>query len=318
MAVKKVKLSAIIACYRDAPSILLMYKRLVDTFKKIKVDFEIIFVNDGSPDNSEEILSKLAKKDRRVIVINHSRNFGSQMAFTSGMRLAGGDGVILLDGDLQDPPELIKDFYQKWQTGYQVVYGVRVKRDESIPLQICYKLFYRFFHLLSYIYIPFDAGDFSLMDRSVVNILNQMPEKDRFLRGLRAWTGFKQTGVNYIRPKRMFGTTTNNWRKNFGWARKGIFSFSYAPLEFITYISLIIVGLSFLGIAYQFIFRIFFPGTPPGLSTVIVLILFLGGIQLLSISILAEYIGKIFEEVKQRPMFVVKSIFNKPKKTSLN
>lgn len=240
------------------------------------------------------------------------------MAFTSGMRLASGDGVILLDGDLQDPPELIKDFYQKWLAGFQVVYGIKVKRDESVLLQISYKLFYRIFHLLSYIYIPFDAGDFSLIDKKVVKILNQMPEKDRFLRGLRAWTGFKQTGVNYIRPKRLFGTTTNNWHKNFGWARKGIFSFSYVPLEFITYISLIIVGLSFLGIAYQFIIRIFFPGTPPGLSTIIVLILFLGGIQLLSISILAEYIGKIFEEVKQRPMFVVKSIFNKPKNIPLN
>jgi dolichol-phosphate mannosyltransferase len=310
---KRKKISAIVTLYKDAPAIPFMYKRLLKTFRKIKVDFEIIFVNDGSPDNTEEILRKLANKDKRVIAINHSRNFSSQMAFTSGMKIATGDAVVLLDGDLQDPPELIEKFYEKWLGGYDVVYGERIKRVTTPVLQIGPKIFYRIFRTLSYIEIPLDAGDFSLIDRKVVDILNLMPERDRFIRGLRAWVGFKQIGVPYVRPERMFGSSTNNWRKNLAWARKGIFSFSYVPLEFMLYLSLVVVVFSFLGIFIQVVMRFLFPNTPHGISTIIILILFLGGIQLLAVSIVGEYIAKIFEEVKQRPMYVVKSIFNKPK-----
>lgn len=306
------KISAIVTLYRDAPAIPFMYERLVKTFKKIGIDYEIIFVNDGSPDNAEEVLRKLTKKDKKVVAINHSRNFSSQMAFTSGMKIATGDAVILLDGDLQDPPELIEKFYEKWIEGYDVVYGIRVKREATPALQIGPKIFYRVFRALSYIKIPLDAGDFSLIDRKVVEILNLMPERDRFVRGLRAWVGFKQTGIPYVRPERMFGKSTNNWLRNFGWMRKGIFSFSYAPLEYIMYLSFVTVLFSFLGILVQIVLKIVSPGTPRGISTIIVLVLFLGGVQLLSISILGDYIGRIFEEVKQRPMYVVKSIFNKP------
>lgn len=309
---KSRKISGIVTLYRDAPAIPFMYERLTKTFKKIGVDYEIIFVNDGSPDNAEEVLKKLTEKDEKVIAINHSRNFSSQMAFTSGMKIATGSAVVLLDGDLQDPPEIIEKFYKKWLEGYDVVYGERVKRDATTVLQIGPKIFYRILRALSYIKIPLDAGDFSLIDRKVVDVLNLMPERDRFVRGLRAWAGFKQVGVPYFRPERMFGRSTNNWRRNFGWARKGIFSFSYTPLEFIMYISLIVVLFSFVGILVQIILKILSPGTPRGISTLIVLVLFLGGIQLLSISILGEYVGRIFEEVKQRPMYVVKSIFNKP------
>lgn len=308
----KRKISAIIACYKDGQAIPFMYSRLIKVFSKIKVDYEIIFVNDGSPDDTENILRKLANKDKKVVAINHSRNFGSQMAFSSGMEIASGDAVVLLDGDLQDPPELIEQFYNKWIEGYDVIYGIRVKREASTILQICYKLFYRIFQKLSYIKIPVDAGDFSLIDRKVVNQLNKLSEKDRFLRGLRAWVGFVQIGIPYTRPERMFGKTTNNWHKNFGWARKGIFSFSYIPLEIITYMSLLVVFLSFVGIIIQIILRLLFPNSPQGISLIVVLILFLGGVQLLSISILGEYIGKIFEEVKNRPKFIVKTIFNKP------
>ncbi|MFA5932987.1 MAG: glycosyltransferase family 2 protein [Microgenomates group bacterium] len=308
----KRKISAIIACYKDGQAVPFMYSRLVKVFSKIKIDYEIIFVNDGSPDDTENILEKLAKKDKKVVAINHSRNFGSQMAFSSGMEIATGDAVVLLDGDLQDPPELIEKFYGKWLEGYDVIYGIRVKREATTTLQICYKLFYRIFQKLSYIKIPVDAGDFSLIDRNVVEVLNNMPEKDRFLRGLRAWVGFNQTGIPYTRPERMFGKTTNNWHKNFGWARKGIFSFSYVPLEMITYISMFVVFFSFVGIVIQVILRLLYPQSPRGISLIVVLTLFLGGIQLLGISILGEYIGKIFEEVKNRPKYIVKSIFNKP------
>lgn len=308
----KKKLSAIIACYRDAQAIPIMYERLTKTFRKLKVNYEIIFVNDGSPDNTEEVLRELVKRDHRVIGVNHSRNFSSQMAFSSGMEVATGDAVVLLDGDLQDPPELIGKFYKKWLEGFDVVYGVRVKREMSHLMNLFYKLFYRIFHKMSYIQIPVDAGDFSLIDRRVVAQLRNLPERDRFLRGLRAWVGFEQTGIPYVRPERTFGKTTNSLLKNFNWAIKGIFSFSYVPLRFITLLSLVVFGLALLAIVWQIAIRIFYPTqTPSGLTTLLVVILFLGSIQLLGIAILGEYLGKIFEEVKQRPKYIVKSIVRK-------
>jgi len=306
-------LSAVIACYRDAEAVPIMYQRLKEVFKKIDVDYEIIFVNDGSPDNAREVLSELAAKDPKLVVINHSRNFGSQSAFTSGMHVATGDAIILLDGDLQDPPELIESFYQKWKEGYQVVYGVRTKRIATRFLQIAYKLFYRVFRAASYIPIPLDAGDFSLLDRRVVDTLNSLPENNRFMRGLRAWAGFKQTGIPYIRPERMFGRTTNSFLKNLTWARKAIFSFSYLPLDFITWLAFVTVAVSFVAIIVEAVIRILHPELVPfGLTTIIVLILFFGGIQLLCLSIIGSYLSHIYDEVKRRPAYVVERILNPP------
>jgi len=307
------KLSVIIACYRDAPAIPIMYERLTDSFQKMKVDYEIIYVNDCSPDNAAEILSNLASRDKKVIVINHARNFGSQSAFTSGMQIATGDAVILLDGDLQDPPELIETFYQKWQEGYAVVYGVRIKREATRFLKVAYKTFYRIFRAASYVPIPLDAGDFSLLDRRVVDALNSLPENNRFLRGLRAWVGFKQTGVPYVRPERMFGRTTNSLLKNIGWARKAIFSFSYIPLDFITWLALCTVGVSLFAMIIQITLRVFFPELAPrGFTTLIILILFMSGIQLLCLSIIGSYLAHIYDEVKRRPPYIVESILNQP------
>ena len=302
------KISAVIACYKDEQAIPFMHERLTKVFLKIGVDYEVIFVNDGSPDNTESVLQELVRRDSHVVAVNHSRNFSSQMAFTSGMDIASGDGVVLLDGDLQDPPEIIEEFYQKWMQGFDVVYGVRAKREAPLLMQIAYKLFYRIFHQLSYIKIPLNAGDFSLIDRKVVDIMKEFPERDRFLRGLRAWTGFKQTGVSYIRPERMFGKTTNNFFRNFNWATKGIFSFSYVPLEMMTLFSLTVFFIALLGIVGQLIMRFIDPTTPRGYSTILISVLFMGAIQLLGISILGQYIGKIFEEVKARPKYIVKSI----------
>jgi dolichol-phosphate mannosyltransferase len=311
---KKAKLSAIIAVYLDGPAIPFMYDRLVAVFKKIDVDYEIIFVNDCSPDNAREVLDDLAKQDRNVVVINHSRNFGSQNAFTSGMKVATGDGVILLDGDLQDPPEIIEEFYKKWCNGYQVVYGQRIKREAPFLMQIFYKIFYRIFQKMSYISIPVDAGDFSLIDRKVVDALNTFPENNRFMRGLRAWAGYKQIGVPYVRPERMFGSSTNNLVKNLSWARKAIFSFSYAPLDFITVLSFVIVVFSIIGITAQFIMRLAFPDlTPSGFTTLIILILFMGGIQLLCLAIIGSYLAHIYDEVKRRPPYLVDEILNDPR-----
>lgn len=305
------KISAIVTCYLDEPAIPDMHRRLTETFRKIAVDYEIIFVNDGSPDNSEEVLARLAEADEHVIVINHSRNFNSQMAFTSGMDIASGDAVVLLDGDLQDPPELIEKLYEKWMEGFDVVYGVRMKREAPLLMQAAYKLFYRIFHMMSYIRIPLDAGDFSLMDRKIVEHMKRFSERDRFLRGLRAWVGFKQVGVPYVRPERPYGKTTNNPLRNLNWATKGIFSFTYVPLELMMYAGLLTFVLAILGIVVQITLRLVKPGTPHGISTVIVVTLFLGAVQLLSISVLGQYVGKIFEEVKQRPKFIVKSIVKK-------
>jgi len=306
----KKNISAIIACYKDNQAIPVMYNRLKAVFNKIGVGYEIIFVNDGSPDNTEEILRKLSENDEKVIGINHARNFGSQMAFTSGMEISKGDAIIFLDGDLQDPPEMIEDFYYKWQEGFDVVYGIRVKREVNMLMQFSYKLFYRIFRKMSYISIPLDAGDFSLIDRKVVEVLKQFPERDRFLRGLRAWVGFKQTGIPYTRPERMFGKTTNNFLKNLNWASKGVFSFSFVPLQLISLLSFIVFVISIIALIIQVILRFVIPESAPrGITTILIVILFLGSVQLLGLSILGEYIGKIFEEVKQRPKFIVKSIF---------
>ena len=311
MKTKKKKISAVIACYLDAKAKPEMHQRLKKTFQKIHVNYEIIFVNDGSPDNTETILKKITKKDSKVIAVNHSRNFSSQMAFTSGMDIATGDAVVFLDGDLQDPPEIIEKFYEKWIEGYDVVYGVRAKREAPLWMAIAYKLFYRIFHKMSYIRIPLDAGDFGLIDKKVITVLKLFPERDRFLRGLRAWVGFKQTGIPYIRPERKYGKTTNNFLKNFQWATKGIFSFSYVPLQIITILSLVVFVITLLIIMMQIILILITPGTVWGISPLLIAVLFIGAIQLLGISILGEYIAKIFEEVKQRPKYIVKSIYKK-------
>ena len=310
LAQAKRKLTAIAACYKDEQAIPFMADRLQKTFEKIGVDYEIIFVNDGSPDDTQTVLERLAANNAKIKGITHSRNFGSQNAFTSGMKLATGDACILLDGDLQDPPELIEGFHEKWLQGYDVVYGVRTRREMPRLLELGYKGFYRLFQTMAYIRVPVDAGDFSLIDRKVMTVLNGLPERDRFVRGLRAWSGFKQIGVPYVRPERMFGRSTNNMLANFRWAKKGIFSFSYIPLEMIALGALIVSVVAALAALAQIISRIMHPELPHGIATIIVISLFLGAINLMSLAFIAEYIAKIFEEVKQRPQFVVTKLVN--------
>lgn len=307
----KDKISAIIACYKDAQAIPYMYGRLVNVFDKLNIDYEIIFVNDCSPDNSEEVILKLSENNPNVIGITHSRNFGSQAAFLSGMEISTGDAVVLLDGDLQDPPELIEEFYKKWKENYDVVYGVRVKREMSPFNEFFYKSFYQVFSFLADINIPKNAGDFSLIDKKVVNEMLSLPEKEVFLRGLRAWVGFKQIGIDYIRPERMFGVSTNNLVKNIWWAKKGIFSFSNKPIEYISYFSLLIFFVTIIAGFAQFMLKLYRPEmVPTGFTTIILLILLLGGIQLFAISIIGEYIAKITEETKGRPIFIRSGIIS--------
>jgi glycosyltransferase involved in cell wall biosynthesis len=308
-----VKVSAVIACYRDGPAVPIMYERLVCAFTQLGVDYEIIFVNDGSPDNAREVLAELAARDPDVVVVNHARAFGSQSAFTSGMRIATGDAVVLLDGDLQDPPELIPQFVAHWRDGYDVVYGERVKREATFFMRHAYRAFYRVFKRLAYVNVPLDAGDFSLIDRRVVDAINALPETQRFVRGLRAWVGYRQLGVPYVRPERMFGKTTNSFRKNLGWARRAIVSFSFAPLDAITGLALSVVAISSIGLIVQIGLRLLAPhSAPKGFTTVISVVLFIGGIQLLCLAIIGTYLAHMYEEVKGRPPYVVESVMNPP------
>jgi glycosyltransferase involved in cell wall biosynthesis len=303
-----VRLSAVVACFEDARAIPLMHQRLCAVFSSLAVEYEIIFVNDGSPDDTDSVLEELTARDDHVLAIEHSRNFNSQNAFVSGMQLATGDAVVLLDGDLQDPPEVIPAFYEKWRQGNDVVYGRRVQREGSTLLAILCKAFYRIFRSMAYVPMPLDAGDFSLMDRRVVDELLSLPETDQFLRGLRAWVGFRQTGVDYVRPERAFGRSTHGWLRNVWWAKKGVFSFTFVPIEALGYAGATMTALSFLAVVYEIVDTLRHPEMPHGISTVIVLVLFFGSLNVLAISIIGEYLIKIFEETKRRPKFIRRAV----------
>ena len=318
ICIHKRSVSAIIACYKDGEAIPVMHRRLTDTFKKIGIDYEIIFVNDGSPDDSADVIRDISAKDPCVIGISHSRNFGSQMAFRSGMELSTKDSVVLLDGDLQDPPELIESFYAQWEEGYDVIYGRRVKRDMPWHWGLMYKLFYRVFAMFSYVNIPLDAGDFSLMDRRVVGWLLNCPERDLFVRGLRAYVGFKQTGVDYVRPERMFGRTTNSFFKNIDWAKKGIFSFSNVPLTMLTTAGVISLVLSTLAAIVVALLRAFTPDIAPrGITTLLITILMFGSFNLFAIGLVGEYVAKIMAEVKRRPRLIRAALIRNGESTQL-
>lgn len=302
---KRRSISAIIACYKDELAIPVMHCRLTETFTKLGIDYEIIFVNDGSPDDSAEQIRRISQADPHVIGISHSRNFGSQMAFRSGMELASKDAVVLLDGDLQDPPELIDAFHAEWEKGYDVVYGRRVQREMPWHWGLLYKAFYRVFAAFSYVKIPLDAGDFSLIDQKVVQWLLTCPERDLFMRGLRAYVGFRQVGVDYVRPERMFGRTTNTLSKNIDWAKKGIFSFSNVPLTLLTTMGLTLLGLSLMAAVVVAILRIIWPDIAPrGITTLLITVLMFGSLNLFGIGLVGEYIGKIMIEVKGRPRLI--------------
>jgi dolichol-phosphate mannosyltransferase len=225
------------------------------------------------------------------------------------MELATKNSCVLLDGDLQDPPELIEQFVDQWKEGYEVVYGRRGKREGTLFMRLSAKLFYRVFDYFSYVRIPHDAGDFSLLDKRVVGWILRCPERDLFLRGVRSYVGFKQTGVDYFRPKRRFGDSTNNFLKNVGWAKKGIFAFSHTPLDMLSFFGTVLFLLALALAAAQTASRLLFPALAPrGITTVLLAILFFGSFNLLGVAVLGEYIAKIFEEVKQRPHFIRRHI----------
>lgn len=305
------KISVIIPCFNESGNILPMYDRLNKVFKTLNYEYSYIYINNGSTDNSDKIFEKLALKDKKVKVIYLSRNFyKSQGAYTAGIDYADADAVVLLDGDIQDPPEKIPELIKKWEEGYDIVYGVRKKRKGSKFRRFAYKAFYRIFQRVSYVNMPLDAGDFSLIDRKIVEILKQMPERNRYIRGLRAWVGFKSIGVPYIRDERNAGLTTNSLIDNINWALFAIFSFSYAPLGLISLLAFITVILSAVAIVIYTTLYFLYPGTPKGFQTLLLAVLFLGSVQLICFSILAQYQGIMFDEIKKRPKYIIEKILN--------
>lgn len=305
-------ISIVIACYRDEGSIHEMMKRITVTMDKITPNWEVIYVNDHSPDNAKKVLVELAKQNPRLTVVSHARNFGAQVAFTTGLLQASGDAVVIMDGDLQDPPELIEDFVRVWLSGYDVVYGIRAKRHEGIVRNVGYKIFYRIFKKIAYIPIPLDAGEFSLMDRCVVDVITACSERDRLIRGLRAYAGFKQIGIEYMRPKRFAGESTQSFLSYLGWVYKSFASFSFVPLRFISFLAFCAVMILVLLIGFYFIAYFLGGGSyvPKGYMTLLILILGLGALQLFSISIIGEYVARLFIEVKNRPQPVLDILIN--------
>jgi polyisoprenyl-phosphate glycosyltransferase len=310
----QIRLSAVVPCYREAESIPVMHERLTAVFKSMGVDWEIIFVDSGSPDHTPEVLAGIAERDRRTTVIHHTRAFGSQSAYSSGMRMATGDAVILLDGDLQDPPELIPQFFARWQEGYEVVYGERITREGPTLMNAARKAFYRVFQRFAYVHVPVDAGDFSLIDRRVVDTMNELPEKHRFVRGLRAYVGFRQIGIPYDRPERLFGKSSNNFIANMGWARRAIISFSYAPLDLMVWLAAFTTLVAILAGVVEIVLRIADPNAAPkGYATLIVVVLFIGGVQMICFSVIGSYLAHMYEEIKARPSYIVSQVLNPPR-----
>jgi polyisoprenyl-phosphate glycosyltransferase len=311
----EIRLSAVVPCYKEAESIPVMHERLTKVFTELGVDWEIIFVDSGSPDReTPEVLAEIAARDRRVTVVSHSRAFGSQSGYSSGMRLATGDAVILLDGDLQDPPELIPELFARWQEGYEVVYGERITREGPALMNAARKAFYRVFQRTAYVPMPVDAGDFSLIDRKAVDAINEMPERHRFVRGLRAFVGYRQIGVPYDRPERLFGTSSNNFLANLGWARRAIISFSYAPLDMMVWLAVVTTTLAIVAAVAEIVLRITDPSAAPkGYATLIVVVLFIGGVQMFCFSVVGSYLAHMYEEIKARPSYIVSEVLNPPR-----
>lgn len=302
-------LSVVVPIYFEEETIPEFYDRMKKVLCSLEseIHHEIIFVNDGSTDRSFPMLSDLAARDALVKVINLSRNFGHQLAITAGIDNALGDAVIVIDGDLQDPPEVIIKMVTKWKEGYQVVYGVRNKRDgESFFKLITASIFYRFMQKLSDVKLPLDAGDFRLMDRKVVNALSEIREENRYIRGLISWIGFKQCGVPYDRDSRYAGVTKFDVSKMLRFALDGITSFSDKPLLISSRFGALITLCSFLVMLWLVISKIIDPlSSVQGWTSMLVVILFIGGIQLISIGILGEYIGRIYRETKKRPLYII-------------
>lgn len=300
--------SVVVPCFNEQEALRDTNQRLATVLEQTHLRFEIIYVDDGSSDSTPDILRELAARDERIRVVRFSRNFGHQMAITAGLEHAAGDAVAVIDADLQDPPEMILEFVQKWMDGYDVAYGVRAERDGETAFKLwTAKLFYRCIDRLSDTRIPLDTGDFRLMDRRVVDALLSMPERDRFVRGMVSWLGFSQVAVPYHRAARTAGVTKFSFFKMLRFAMDGIFSFSIVPLRLATWTGFAASGIAILGIVLAVIERVFgVTGLVRGWTSVMTAVLFIGGVQLICIGIIGEYVGRIYGESKRRPLYVLR------------
>lgn len=300
-------ISVVVPIFNEELVIDALHSRLLPVLEGMNASFEVILVNDGSRDRSAAMLDAVCDADRRFKALHFSRNFGHQAAVTAGLHAISGDCAIVIDADLQDPPELIVDLVAKWREGFEVVYAQRIaRRSESFAFRATAFLFYRGFGALSEVKVPPDTGDFCLMDRQVVDLLNAMPERNRYIRGLRAWLGFRQTAVQFERPGRFAGETKYSLARLFGLATDAIFSLSKAPLRLATYFGFVVSGASFiLGITFIIERLTTSADLARGWASTIVVVLFLGGVQLICLGVIGEFIGRIYDEVKGRPLYVV-------------
>ena len=310
-------LSIVVPVYNEEPAVELLVSRLCSSLEPISPDFEIVFVNDGSRDDTLPVLLELQKSEPRMVILDLSRNFGKEVAMSAGLQAARGRAVIPIDADLQDPPELIAQMVEKWREGYDVVYATRKERRGETPFKLfTANAFYWLMNRLSDTPIPVNTGDFRLMDRKVVDAVNQLPERSRFMKGLFAWVGFRQTGIEFERPARSAGTTKWNYAKLWRFALNGLFSFSIMPIKVWIYIGLLVAGISLAYMTFLLGRTVVSGVDVPGYASTLVVILFLGGIQLMGLGVLGEYIGRIFDEAKNRPLYFVRETYRAPESKS--
>ena len=302
--------SLILPVFNEANTINTLFKRISKIMDQQRSEYELIFINDGSTDATNQLLTTLHQQYPLVKIINFSRNFGHQTAVTAGLNYAQGDIIAVLDADLQDPPEVLPLFFEKIHDGYDVVYAIRKNRKEKKSIRFMYSLFYRLLKIVANIDIPLDSGDFCVMRKNVVDAINSLPERNRFVRGLRSWVGYKQIGLAYERNPRYAGKSKYNMSKLMKLAFYGIFSFSYVPLQIMFYVGLGSLMVSFIGSIIAVYMRFFTTAYKqvPGFATTIILIMFVGGLQLFSLGIMGEYMRRVYDEVKQRKPYIVESL----------
>ena len=299
--------SVVIPCFNEEGNLRETHRRVTEAVSQAGIQYEVVYVDDGSYDTTPELLRQLQAEDEHVRVVYFSRNFGHQFAVTAGLAHASGGAVIILDADLQDPPELLVEMIRLWEAGYEVVYGVRTDREGETRFKLLTaRLFYRLIRWLSETEIPLDTGDFRLLDRKVVDVIAAMPERDRFLRGMVSWAGYRQIGIPYRRAPRFSGETKYPVGKMVRFAFDGIVSFSVKPLRLSTLMGFICAGLALLAILYALAMRLFTQRWVTGWTALIIAILFLGGAQLISLGIIGEYVGRLYGEAKHRPLYLVR------------
>jgi polyisoprenyl-phosphate glycosyltransferase len=303
----KITYSIIAPIYNEKDNLPELYRRVKQVMDSTNEPWELVLVDDGSVDSSTEIIRALTKEDKRVRPVIFARNFGHQVAVTAGLDYSRGEAVVIIDADLQDPPELILEMANKWKQGYEVVYAVRAEREGESWFKLwTASLFYRIIYRITDVKIPLDTGDFRLMDRKVVDVMNNMRERHRFLRGMSAWVGFKQVGVEYKRAARIAGETKYPFRKMFRLAINAVTSFSYFPLQVATFFGFASAGVAILAIPVVIYMRASGSQAFLGQATTLLAVLFLGGVQLISLGVLGEYIGRLYDEAKGRPLYIVR------------